>query len=238
MADNDRGAISPIKAAAAISAFLTVEGDSLSPQQVMEHIGVPSSMEHPDLGTVLTFRGPLGTIWVSPRGNVVYYAGNGLRSAGRPVPPAEAMTVAIRFVEREVSEFATRNFQTEPPKFDRTRATFRWVEKPRTKVETAIFPNWAEVVLDLSQGRVVRFNASDLRLVRTTPPAVSEEQARARIKARFQKAAIEEIELVQIPAKAGTGAITVWNAMVMTLAPEGPVVVRVTINADTGDVVP
>jgi hypothetical protein len=74
--------------------------------------------------------------------------------------------------------------------------------------------------------------------VRTTPPRLSEEQARSRIRAQFQKAAIEEMELMQLPSQGAATGVTVWNVQVMTLQPEGPVVVSVTINADTGELLP
>ena len=168
----------------------------------------------------------------------MHYAGNALRSAGGRISPEEAVALVRRFVERNVADFAARNFVLETPQFDVARATFRWAEKPREGVETAIFPNWVEVVVELAGGRVVRFDASDLRLVRTTPPALSEQQARARIRAQFPKAAIEEIELIELPANGGAKAVTVWNALVLTMAAEGPETVRVTINADTGEVLP
>jgi hypothetical protein len=234
VADSDNGTISPAQAAAAVSAFLLLEGQSISPAGVVKQAGTAATIDHPDLGVLLTFRGALGTLWISRRGNVVYYAGNTLRATGKPAPD-QALALARQFVERHITDFASRNFEQEKPHFDRSRATFRWVEKIRQGMETAIFPNSAEVVMDLEEGRVVRFNATDLRLLRTTPPRLSEAEARVRIRAQFQKSAIEDIDLMLLPAKNGGQPVTVWTALVMTMGPEGPRVERVTINADTGE---
>lgn len=238
MSESHDGATSPAQAVAAVSAFFAREGVPQAPEHMAEQLGQASSTVHPDLGVLLTFRGPLGTIWVSPRGAVIYYAGNALRAKSRPVAPAEGFAFARSFAEREVPDFSSRNFAADAIQIDGTRGTARWTEKPRAGVETAIFPNWVEVVVDLTAGRVARFSASDLRLVRTTPTRITQADARARIKSRFQKAAVEEIELMQLPVDGGRTAITVWTAMVMTLAPEGPTTVRVSINADTGEFVP
>jgi hypothetical protein len=66
----------------------------------------------------------------------------------------------------------------------------------------------------------VRFNATDLRLLRTTPPVLTEAPARARTRAQFEKSAIEDIELILLPAKNGSQPVTVWTALVITMGPE------------------
>jgi hypothetical protein len=245
-------AISPQEAAGAIQFFFAGEGRWLEPQEVITGFGTPEVTAHPDLGALLSFRGSLGAIEVSPRGSVVYYAGDALPALGQP--PAEgdllsrsalmserateSISLARDFVSRHVKDFAGRCFIEEPARYDFPYAMLRWVEKVRPDAETAIFPNWVEVVVNLELGRVERFDASDLRLARTTSPRISEAQARALIRGRFERAAVEEIELMQLPFKGESEAITVWTVLVMTLGEKGPEHVRVTLDADSGELLP
>ena len=136
---------------------------------------------------------------VSSRNHVVYYSGKTITGKNRPVTANEGYDMANHFAKRQVPDFAQRNYEADPLEADVESLTLRWTEVPRPDAETSIFPNWVEVVVDLTQGRVKRFSASDLHLVRTTPPKFNKEQAEARIKAEFEKAAIEEIELMEQP---------------------------------------
>lgn len=43
---------------------------------------------------------------------------------------------------------------------------------------------------------------------------------------------------MQLPSDDGTSSFTVWTALVMTLAPEGPSTIRVTLDADAGEIIP
>lgn len=238
MTNGNQNTLNSKKIAKAIESFFALEGQTVTPRQIAEQISSPSSMQHPDLGPLLNFRGKLGTLWVSSRNNVVYYSGEAMTGKNRQVTANEGYDMANNFAKRQVADFAQRNYEADPLEADAESLTLRWTERPRPDAETSIFPNWVEVVVDLTQGRVKRFSASDLRLVRTTPPKFNKEQAEARIKAEFEKAAIEEIELMEQPLWDEPKVITVWSALVLTLDPEGPVTVRVTINADTGEIIP
>jgi len=236
MAGENQGALSPEQAFVAIASFFLVEGMQLDTEAGLQ-LGIPTVKSNPDLGPLLSFNGELGTYQVSPRGHVVYYAGTALRPAERPVRGGEIADIASSFAERHVEDFKIRHFIHGSPKIDGSSFEIEWTEQPRTGKETAIFPNWVQVVVEIPSGRITRFSASDLRLVRTTSPAITEASARERIRQQFGKAAIEDIELLVLPGNGGRTAITVWSAMVMTLAPEGPVMVRVTLDADTGKVI-
>lgn len=238
MAKENQAEINPLQAVSAATAFLISEGQRLSPKEIAEQLGAPGIQVHPDLGTLVSFRGELGTIWVSERDNVVYYSGNSLGQADQPVSAAECWEIAKKMARKHVKDFEARNFIADQPNVDTTSFTIRWTEQLRPDTESAIFPNWVEVAVQIPSGRVTRFSASDLRLVRTSPPVISEAQARALIRKRFDKSAIEEIELLQQTADGGKTSYTIWTAMVMTLAPEGPVTVRVTLDADSGEIIP
>jgi len=238
MTNGNQHTLNSEKTAKAIEFFFAQAEQTVTPQQIAEQMSSPSSMQHPDLGPLLNFRGNLGTLWVSSRNYVVYYSGKAITGKNRPITANEGYDMANHFAKRQVPEFAQRNYEADPQEADVESLTLRWTEVPRPDAETSIFPNWVEVVVDLTQGRVKRFSASDLHLVRTTPPKFNKEQAEARIKAEFEKAAIEEIELMEQPFWDEPKVITVWSALVLTLEPEGPVTVRVTINADTGEIIP
>ncbi len=240
MASSRQDTFDPDKTTEAVQSFFALEGRMLTPKQIAQKLGRPSPMQHPDLGPLLNFRGSLGTVWVSPRYHVVYYSGEAMPAGNKkPISATEGYDMANRFAERHVADFTQRNYEAEPPEADADSVTQCWTEHPGSGTETSIFPNWVEIVVDLTQGRVKRFSASDLHLVRTTPPGIDRKQAEARIKAGFEKAAIEDIELMEQPLWDGDPkVITVWSASVLTLGPEGPMTVRVTINADTGEVVP
>jgi hypothetical protein len=238
MGNSHQKDFNPADTAIAIQSFFALEGQMVTPQQITEQISTRSSLEHPDLGPILNTRGKLGTLWISPRNTLVYYSGNVLTGKNKSISASEAYNIATNFVARHVTDFDKRNFKADDPELDGESLTLNFTEHPRSGVETSIFPNWVEVVVDLVHGRIKRFSASDIPLYRTTPPKISKTEAEAKIMAEFEKAAIEDIELMEQPIWNQAKVITVWSALVLTLDPEGPITQRVTINADTGEILP
>jgi len=226
------------KTAKAIELFFTRADQIITPQQIAEQMTTPSRLEHPDLGPLLNFRGGLGTLWVCSRYNVVYYSGNAITGKNKQITLAEGVEMANDFVNNQITDFSQHNYGVDPMEADQISLTSSWTEHPRQGIETSIFPNWVEVVIDLTKGRVKRFSASDLHLVRKTSPKLSKEQAEARIKSEFKTAIIEDIELMEQPLWDEDRVVTIWSASVLTLDSEGPLTVRVTINADTGEIIP
>jgi len=225
------------QAVAALTAFFVREGFPVDVRHVAERAGPSTVLVHDDLGPLRNFRGGLGHFWVSPRGAVVQYSGAGLRAAPAPVDAKDAIALAQAFLERHVPALAQRSFALQPVEVAADAVRLRWIEQPRRDVEALVYPNVLEVAVALPAGRITRFYGSDLRLSRATLPAITREQARARIRALFAKASVESIELLLVPGPDGREAVTVWSAMVMVLTDAGPETRRVELDADTGAVV-
>lgn len=236
MADIEQTATSRELAVAAVTVFLRREDATITGADVERLIGSPTTRMHPDLGAVDDFRGELGNFWISTRGNVVFFSGSSLRPSDRETDGNGGLLLAHSFAARHVADFESRNF-TERQVCEPHSVTVIWSEQPRTGIETAVFPNWVEVVVQLPSGRVSRFSSSDLRLTRATAPQISETEARALIKGKFDRAAIEDIDLIILPGRSEGTFLTVWNASVMTASPEGPIVRNVVLDADTGELI-
>jgi hypothetical protein len=220
------------RAHAAILEFFRVEGYQLTLLDVRARVGSSATETHPNLGALRTYRGSLGILWVSPRAAVVFFAGT-MNAGTKPVSEQQAREIAERFASAHVLEFHRRNFIADAPNGSATGIRFRWEEAARPGREISIFPNWVEVVVALANGAITQFNASDLLLLRNTAVTLSERAARDRIKAFFQRAAIDEITLMEYPVDGKV--VTIWTAMVTSLENGELVPHQVSINADTGE---
>lgn len=222
----------------AIESFFALEGQLITEQQIFEQLDSQESTPHPDLGKIRRYKGKFGTFWITSRNNIVYYMGESLTGKNKQIDANEANEIAVKFAQQHVEDFTERNFKMKPLSVDMNSFTMRWNEQPKPDIETSIYPNRVDIVVDLSKGRVNRFFASDVRLVRTTQPKLDKEQAEAKIKSGFDKSAIEEIKLMEQPLFEQSKVITIWTALVMIHGTHGPETVRVTIDADTGELIP
>lgn len=238
--------MTPDIARAAVVRFLQAEGLAPTAQQLAATPVAAQPLMQPDLGPLQVLRGALGTFWVSGRGRVVLYTGAPLPGPGpQPHPPPQPHESALAFVRRHVEQFDQRAFKAAPITAEGGRMQLRWAEQARVGQETAIFPNWIELSLALPAGGVVRASWSDLRLARQSTPRFTRADVLAWVKQRYgQKSALQSavLELAPKPGsdprEVSPPAITLWNAEVMFMGENGPETERVSLDADSGALLP
>jgi hypothetical protein len=213
--------------------FLRAEGESRPREEVLGLLEGPVAKVHPNLGPLLVFTGALGEFWVSADGgHVITY------SAPRRFTPTEAQEYAAAFLRRNIEDFEKRNYEQVHAEMDDPFWKEEWIERPRHPDEVSIFQNWALIQVNLDARKAHYFNASNLRLSRTAEPAMDEAAARKRILERFPEGIILELELLEHTTDGGVTTITIWQA---TVNPDGdPDTPRklLSIDADTGEIVP
>lgn len=222
-------------AQAAIAEFVRQEGRPLTMREAANILGKPSITQHPNLGPLRTYRSPLGTFWVSPRGAVVYFAAPKPPQSSRPLTLETARAFAEQKRELHLPDTRGSRFVLKSSKPSGDTVTYTWEQK-KLADEVAIFPNWVEITISLSGATLARLSTSDIFLVRRKPVKLDAAAAKAVIMKRFGKCAVDELELVELPA--GEGTVTVWTAVVLRVENEELQRERVQLNADTGEFLP
>jgi len=218
---------------AKIGEFLKKAGKLRDQKEVLAGLTGPAPKTHPNLGPLEVFKGPDGEFWVSKAsGEIVTF------SPPKRFTATEAQQYAKAFLERHVPDFAKRNFQQVSAEMQDPLWKEEWVEKPRPPKEVSVFPNWAVIQVNLDTRSVHYWNASNIRLVRTAPPKIDQEGAKKVIRGGFPEAEILKLELMEHTTDGGKTSVTIWNASFRPAADKDSPVKLLSINADTGKVVP
>ena len=213
--------------------FLRTEGEARSKEEVVALFEGPTSKEHPNLGSLHVYTGPLGEFWVSANsGDVIAY------SAPKRFTPTEAQEYARAFLCRHIEDFEKRNYERVDAEMDDPFWKEEWIERLRPPGEVSIFQNWAVLYVNLDTRKVHYFNASNLRLVRRTQPKLDESAARRLILEHYPEGMFLDLELIEHTTDGGKSVITIWSATLKPDSdPDSPMTIY-SINADTGEVVP
>jgi hypothetical protein len=217
----------------------TIERDAgFPPERIRDLLGTATPDQSPNVGPMWTFKSTFGIFWVAQRtGEVVFYAAPEASTNGAPrINPQAADAAALRFIRAVYKDFDKRNFKLVKKKESDDEVVFDFEEAPAEN-ETSIFPNSIAVWVDASRGRVMRYEGTNLPFKRTTPPRISESEARRMIEAIIasRKGVIETLRLFEEPVDGAARSVTVWSADVVLQAGPFKTGERVVINADTGE---
>jgi hypothetical protein len=213
--------------------FLKSTGETRPEEEILPKLQASAPKQHPNLGHLYVYKGPFGEFWVScNNGDIITY------SVPNRFTATEAQEYAKAFLNEQIEDFDKRNFVQVDAEMDDPLWEEEWIEKPQRPKEVSIFQNWAVIQVHLDTRRVHYFNASNLRLVRTTQPKINEQTARQIILRQFPEGEILELELMEHTTDGGKSVITIWNASIKPDDEEDTPMELLSINADTGDVVP
>ncbi len=217
----------------------TIERDAgFSPERIHKLLGTPAPAQNPNVGPMWTFQSAFGTFWVAQRtGEVVFYAAPEAEFNGVSRIDAQAAdSAARRFIRAVYKDFDVRNFKLVTGTESDGEFVFDFAEAPAGR-ETSIFPNSITVWIDANRGRVTRYSSTNLPFKRTTPPRLSESDARRIIRDIIapQDGVIESLRLFEEPVDDASRSITVWSADVALRAGPFQTGDRIAINADTGE---
>jgi len=159
----------------------------------------------------------------------------------RPLRPGEysedqALEVAKALVRFMIPNFDSRNFVLRIS-HDKESYSFKWRERPGGEI-ISVPPNSVSVLMDRVRLRLEWYSAFDYHHWRTTPPGISEKQAKdIAEKVWHGKGTAREAMLWERVRKGGKEVRTVWTVGVSMPNPEGEALEDVVIDADTGEVV-
>lgn len=159
----------------------------------------------------------------------------------RPMRPEgyteeEALKMGKEFVRSMIPDFDHRNFVLEIS-HDRECHSFCWHEYPGREI-VSVPPNNVSVLIGREQLRFEYYSALDYHHWRTTPPKISEKQAKDKAeKVWHGKGTARKAMLWERVRKGGKEIRTVWTVGVFLPNPEGGALEDVVIDADTGEVV-
>lgn len=162
-----------------------------------------------------------------------------MHSAPPRLSAREAQEFVQVFLTRHIPEYEMRDFEQTDAGLTDPLWKESWRERPQENHgEVSIFENWIEVHVNLETRRVHYFNRSDLRHVRTEPPALDEQAAGESILRRNRGAEIVELRLTEHTDDGGESWVTIWHAVLLPDGdPENPREIY-SIDADTGEHVP
>jgi len=213
--------------------FLETEGESKPRDEMRTILGSPSVDSHPNLGPYYVFNGELGEFWVScNRGSLIAWFAPGRLTV------SEAELLVKDFLKRHIPDFESRNFEQVYSQMDEPHWKEEWEEKPQRPQEQAIFENWATVTVDMESRRVTKFSCSDLRHTRTSPPKISEAEARQIILKQYPMAQFVSLNLMEDTVDGGENWRTIWYAVFVPERDEETPRKLMSIDADTGEIVP
>lgn len=148
----------------------------------------------------------------------------------------EALEVAKALTRKMIPNFDDRNFVLEISN-NIESYKFKWREYPGGEI-LSVPPNFVSVRIDHEHLRLKRYSALDYHHWRTTPPKISEKQAKDTAEEVWHgKGTAREARLWERIRKGGKEIRTVWTVGVFLPNPEGGSLEDVVIDADTGEVV-
>jgi hypothetical protein len=218
-----------------IERFVRSIGWPVRPGGIATQLGEPATSQHALLGELRAFQTGYGRFTLTRRDHVCLFEAPALHARDLPVDESEAEQLAVAFVRAVIPElssrFVRRAVQHVPPSFN-----FGWVQRP-VGDETSIYPNMIDARVDARVGAVTRYSQSDLPFVRTTPPAISEPEARARIlELSGGEGIVDELSLSEDPRDRASRSETIWYGVVLREGgPYGIEREEVIIQADSGE---
>jgi hypothetical protein len=148
----------------------------------------------------------------------------------------EALEVAKALVRKMIPNFDDRNFVLEIS-HEKENHSFWWHEHPGGEI-ISVPPNNVSVLMDREHLCLEYYSALDYHHWRTTPPKISEKQAKDKAeKVWHGKGTARKAMLWERVRKGGKEIRTVWTVGVFLPNPEGGALEDVVIDADTGEVV-
>jgi hypothetical protein len=212
--------------------FLAAQGVDVDRARLQASVESVSGEEHPNLGQYLAIKTKYGQFWISARNKLIRYSARPRFTVG------EARAYAAAFLRREVPDFERRNFVADRAEVEEPFWIEEYTEHPIAGSETAVFPNWLSLVVNLDARSVQSFDKSDLDLRRTRPPVISQARAREIVAGLYPASKVVEMPLMEFTSDGGATQRTIWSVtFVPDDDPDSPQQM-ISIDADTGETVP
>lgn len=217
----------------AIQGYFEREGAPLSREQFSKILRDIQADKHPNLGDYYVVTTTAGEFWVkTDKKKVIKY------SAYPRFSVKEARQYAHEYLLRHINNFDIRNFVQDRAELDEPYWIEEYTEQPKQGRAVSIFENWISITVNLDSRSVQEFNASEISLVRTSYPAISEAEARKKILSGYPEGQIVELKLMEYTTDGGATSRTIWSA---SLTPDDDPLSplqMLSIDADTGIEVP
>jgi hypothetical protein len=201
---------------------------------IATQLGSPTHGSHALVGALRTFQTGYGRFTLTDRNDVYLFEAPPLQAREMPSDEAESEQIALAFA-RNVEPELDRRFKRIPASHVPPSYNYSFMQVP-VAPETSVYPNMIDLRVDARVAAVTRYSQTDLRFVRTTPPAIDEAAARARILALSGgQGVVDELSLSEDPRDHATRSETIWYGIVLRQGgPMGIEREEVVIHADTG----
>ena len=216
----------------AVLSYFEAEGDRLSREEFDNSIHNVTVDSHPNLGEYYVYETIYGEFWINiGKKQILKYS----KPPRFTVP--EAKEYVEKYLESHVPDFKDRNFVQERSELEEPYWIEEYTEKPRGS-EVSIFENWITISVNLDARGLQNFNFSDVRLVRQIPPKITESEVQNIIQQKYPQGQIKELHLMEYTTDGGKSSRTIWNATVLPDDDLESALDLITIDADSGEIIP